>query len=531
MVEADTPQRATLYVGGLHPDVSEKELEETFGAAGQVVSVRLCRDKISLRSLCYAFVKFCFHIDARRALNRLNFTELRGRPMRIMWCEREPISRKRGIGNLFVKNLDPSITSARLQEIFSEYGTVISCKVAEENGKSKGYGFVQFGSEDSAKAALDAVHGTMQDGKKLCVSKFVRKSERNNAEPVFTNLYVKNLDEDITNDLLKNKFSAFGNICSAVVMKDEKGKSKGFGFVNFGSHEEAKKAMEALNGELFGSKNLFVGRAQKKDERAEMLRQIYGEKYTISHMEFSKNSNLFIKNLDVSVDDKKLKQIFCTHGRVISAKVIRHGDGTSKGFGFVLYSNLEDANKALRSLNGTCVGGQTLYVTMARPREQRTRAGPTLYTTDWNVLAHKRQPPHCNLPNSYSSIPDPKLSPFHPVLYQNFVPPAFRSFYHFEAMNFQQIFSPYPVQISTSGGSKDNQDLGTRKDQIPQRRMVHKTTDGDTEKSWKGCSPMMLEMNKKLPGFMHSPLLFARSYPVMHEKRSGFVHHPLVQKF
>lgn len=87
--------------------------------------------------------------------------------MRIMWCEREPISRKTGIGNLFVKNLDPSITSARLQEIFSKYGTVISCKVAEENGKSKGYGFVQFDSEDSAMEALDAVHGTMQEGKKL----------------------------------------------------------------------------------------------------------------------------------------------------------------------------------------------------------------------------------------------------------------------------------------------------------------------------------------------------------------------------
>lgn len=96
-----------------------------------------------------------------------------------------------------------------------------------------------------------------------------------------------------------------------------------------------------------------MGRAQKKDERADTLRQIYGEKCTISHREFSKNSNLYIKNLDVSVDDKKLKQIFCAHGRVISAKVIRHCDGTSKGFGFVHYSNPEDANKALRSLNGT----------------------------------------------------------------------------------------------------------------------------------------------------------------------------------
>ncbi|KZV58818.1 polyadenylate-binding protein 6-like [Dorcoceras hygrometricum] len=478
-------ERASLYVGDLHPDVSETELEETFRPAGQLLSVRLCRDNISGRSLSYAFVNFCFPVDALTALNRLNYTELRGRPMRIMWCEREPISSK---GNLFVKNLGPSITSARLQEIFSKYGTVISCKVAEVNGKKKGYGFVQFDSEDSAMEALDAVHGTMQDGKKLSVSKFVRKNERNKEEPVFTNLYVKYLDEDITDDLLKNKFSTSGKIRSAVVMKDEKGRSKGFGFVNFCSHEDAKKAMEALNGELFGSKNLFVGRAQKKDERAETLRQKYGEKCTISNRGLSKNSKLYVKNLDVSVDGKKLKEIFCAHGRVISAKLIRNGDGTSKGFGFVHYLNPEDANKALRSLNGTNVAGRTLYVTMARPREQQTRASQPLYPANWHV------------PNTYSSLLVPKLSPFHPVWHQSFVPP-FRSFYPFEAMNFQKIFSPYPLQFSTSRGCKGNQD------HIQQRRIVHKTTDGDTDKSWKGCSSMIPELNKKGVGFMHSPQL------------------------
>lgn len=63
---------------------------------------------------------------------------------------------------------------------------------------------------------------------------------------------MKDLDEDITEDVLKAKFSEYGNVFSAVIMKDEKGKSKGFGFVNFDSDEAAKRAMEALNGELLG---------------------------------------------------------------------------------------------------------------------------------------------------------------------------------------------------------------------------------------------------------------------------------------
>lgn len=82
------------------------------------------------------------------------------------------------------------------------------------------------------------------------MAKFLKKSERK--EPEFTNLYVKNLDSDFTEDLLKDKFSEYGNVTSAVIMKDADGKSKGFGFVNFESPESAKMAIEALNGAIVG---------------------------------------------------------------------------------------------------------------------------------------------------------------------------------------------------------------------------------------------------------------------------------------
>lgn len=101
------------------------------------------------------------------ALARLNHTYLKGFPMRIMWCQRDPLSRKTGYGNLFVKNLPPSINSLQLHSLFSRFGTILSCKVAEENGKSKGFGFVQFDTEESAMGALYALHDTVIDEKKL----------------------------------------------------------------------------------------------------------------------------------------------------------------------------------------------------------------------------------------------------------------------------------------------------------------------------------------------------------------------------
>ena len=88
--------------------------------------------------------------------------------MRIMRCDKNPFQRKTGNANLYVKNLAPSITSACLDHFFSKFGTVLSCKVAEDNnGKSKGFGFVQFDDEESAMKALTSLNGTSFEGKTM----------------------------------------------------------------------------------------------------------------------------------------------------------------------------------------------------------------------------------------------------------------------------------------------------------------------------------------------------------------------------
>lgn len=97
----------------------------------------------------------------------LNHTELKGKTMRIMWSQRDSVPRKTSLGNVFVKNLDPEITSTHLQDMFGEFGTILSCKVAEQHGKSKGFGFVQFDKEESAVAAVNALNDTIIKGKKL----------------------------------------------------------------------------------------------------------------------------------------------------------------------------------------------------------------------------------------------------------------------------------------------------------------------------------------------------------------------------
>ena len=67
----------------------------------------------------------------------------------------------------------------------------------------------------------------------------------------------------------------FGKVTSAVVQTDAEGKSKGFGFVNYETHEAAQAAVDALHDTELNGKKLFVTRAQKKAEREEELRKQY----------------------------------------------------------------------------------------------------------------------------------------------------------------------------------------------------------------------------------------------------------------
>jgi RNA recognition motif-containing protein len=81
-------------------------------------------------------------------------------------------------------------------------------------------------------------------------------------------LYVGNLPYSTTDDDLRTLFAEYGTVESTAVISDrETGRSKGFGFVELSSKEEADKAIEALNGKDNGGRNLVVNEARPREER------------------------------------------------------------------------------------------------------------------------------------------------------------------------------------------------------------------------------------------------------------------------
>ncbi|KAI5866137.1 polyadenylate binding protein [Durotheca rogersii] len=412
---AQTPHpavSASLYVGELDPSVTEAMLFELFSQIGSVASIRVCRDAVTRRSLGYAYVNYNTTADGERALEELNYTQIKGRPCRIMWSQRDPNLRKSGQGNIFIKNLDAAIDNKALHDTFAAFGNILSCKVAQdENGNSKGYGFVHYETDEAAAQAIKHVNGMLLNEKKVYVGHHIPKKDRQSKfeemKANFTNVYVKNIQADVTDDEFRELFERFGDVTSSSLARDNEGKSRGFGFVNFTTHESAAKAVDDLNGKDFHGQDLYVGRAQKKHEREEELRKSY-EAARQEKANKYQGVNLYIKNLDDDVDDDKLRQMFAEFGAITSAKVMRDtisdaeeekegkdkenqkesGDegkeegekkdkkperklGKSKGFGFVCFANPDDATKAVSDMNQRMFNNKPLYVALAQRKDVR----------------------------------------------------------------------------------------------------------------------------------------------------------------
>eukprot|EP00835_Amoeboradix_gromovi_P004916 NODE_418_length_8967_cov_0.347429.p2 type:complete len:426 gc:universal NODE_418_length_8967_cov_0.347429:5180-6457(+) len=368
----------SLYVGELDKSVTEAMLFEMFSVVGTVSSVRVCRDNITRQSLGYAYVNFAHPDDAERAFS-LNYTEIKGVPCRIMWSQRDPSTRRSGDGNIFIKNLAKDIDNKALNDTFAQFGKIISCKVAyDADHNSKGYGFVHFELKEDAQKAIDMVNEKYMNGQQVFVGFFVPKNERQDAmkekQNNFTNLYAKNFPKSWTETELRELFAPFGNILSLYLSRDESG-SLGFAFINYETHEEAANCVEKLNGSTHQVENqdpliMFVGRAQKKNERSDelkkqhdLLKQEQTQKY--------QGVNLYVKNLDDTINDERLEQEFVPFGLITSCKVMKDENGRSKGFGFVCFNTPDEATKAVTEMNGKIIGSKPLYVALAQRKDQR----------------------------------------------------------------------------------------------------------------------------------------------------------------
>lgn len=280
-----------IFIKNLDEQIDNKALHDTFAAFGNVLSCKVATDEHG-NSKGYGFVHYETAEAAESAIKSVNGMLLNDKKVfvghHIPRKERQSKidEMKAQFTNIYVKNLDTEVGQEEFEEIFGRYGTITSAALqVDEEGKSRGFGFVNYEQHEQAQAAVDALHDQDFNGKKLYVSRAQKKSEREEelrksyeqakqekmSKYQGVNLYIKNLEDDIDDDKLRAEFEPFGAITSCKVMRDEKGSSKGFGFVCFSSPDEATKAVSEMNNKMIGTKPLYVSLAQRREVRRQQL--------------------------------------------------------------------------------------------------------------------------------------------------------------------------------------------------------------------------------------------------------------------
>jgi len=289
-----------IFVKNLDSTIDNKALYDTFSLFGNILSCKVAQD-VTGASKGYGYVHYETAEAAEEAILKINGMLIAEKEVFVGHFQRQSDRPDhKDWTNCYVKNIPDDWNDAKLTATFEAFGPIVSAlimkKPADETAEvAKGFGFVNFQNSDDAKKAVEAMNeknvSTDGEEKILYVGRAMKKAERERQLRVKfdqmkleqmnkyqgVNLYVKNLDDNVTDDELREHFSTIGTITSARVMKAPAGNSKGFGFVCFSTPEEATKAVGEMNGKLILNKPIYVALAQRKEVRQAQLEAVHAQ--------------------------------------------------------------------------------------------------------------------------------------------------------------------------------------------------------------------------------------------------------------
>ncbi|NWZ14039.1 NUCL protein, partial [Agelaius phoeniceus] len=244
----------TLFLKNLPYRITEDDIREVFENA---VEVRIVMNKDG-SSKGMAYIEFKTEAEANKALEEKQGTEIEGRAVVIDFTgEKSQQEHQKGESKtLIVNNLSYAATEETLQEVFKKASSI---KVPQNNqGRPKGYAYVDFATTEDAREAFNSYNNTEIEGRTIRLEFSTQKGNTNargggGFSQQSKTLFVRGLSEDTTEETLRESFE--GSISARIVTDRDTGSSKGFGFVDFSSAEDAKAAKEAMeDGEIDGNK-------------------------------------------------------------------------------------------------------------------------------------------------------------------------------------------------------------------------------------------------------------------------------------
>jgi len=264
-----------LIVNYLPPSVTSAALTELFAPYGTVEVANVVCDRVSKVSLGYGFVKYTSEDSAKRAIEMMDGKVLDSsapehKPLRVAISKppKVPV-------NLFIGNLLATVKQEELVAEFAKFGTVTECNIPLDRttGMGRGFGFVKLDSKRAAQQAIETMSGTVVEKLSGTRPLNVKRAENNNpshgrnprfmprpyapmrtpfsSQPMSFDgvcVFIYNIPPQMSEHGLQDLFRPYGTVTGARVKRNVNHISKGYGFVNMSTLEEALRAINNLNG-------------------------------------------------------------------------------------------------------------------------------------------------------------------------------------------------------------------------------------------------------------------------------------------
>ena len=342
------PPLTTIYVSDFEESVNGSMLFSHFQGYGKINNFVFPFDHTKKRPKGFAFITYSTTTEADLAKRKANHTKILSSPIRVV-SYNPNFKDLPAEANLFFNNLSENITEEDLENWIKEHktGSVISCKIQYDKGKSKGFGYVQLDSKDNCDRALNATeNGKMIIKDQIVIAqRFTPKSERvalkNNLYVKIQNLQSNDISEEQLKEKLIQKFAEYGKISSSLVKKTNDEIPNYFGFICYQDDEEKKiSATDSASDALQKLKELEI------NEFKCHLETVYFENKA-ERMKKNLLNNLFTKNLRSDVNQNEVFDAYQQFG-IISRYIVKTPKAIWKTqYAMIQYTNQEDAKNAL----------------------------------------------------------------------------------------------------------------------------------------------------------------------------------------
>lgn len=205
----------------------------------------------------------------------------------------QPTEDERDRRTVFVQQLAARLRTKELIAFFEKVGPVKEAQIVKDrvSGRSKGVGYVEFKQEESVPQAIQLtgqkllgipIIAQLTEAEKNRQARNPEASSSNPNQVPFHRLYVGNIHFSITESDLQNVFEPFGELEFVQLQKEEQGRSRGYGFVQFRDPNQAREALEKMNGFDLAGRPIRVGLGNDKftpESTANLLQRFQGQEH------------------------------------------------------------------------------------------------------------------------------------------------------------------------------------------------------------------------------------------------------------